>query len=109
MHLGGRCNPKNVVYQACISPMEHNNYGERVYIGVSAGNCITTDNTFSNLRFRNQPATSKYFWNFNDLGLTPQIKWKIQNIQPRIASMVDVTCVSMKKLVELILKIADYC
>ena len=36
--LGGRCNSKNVVYSACISPMEHNNDGERVYIGISAGN-----------------------------------------------------------------------
>ena len=34
--LGGWCNSKNAVYQACISPMEHND-GERVYIGISAG------------------------------------------------------------------------
>ena len=37
--LGGRCNSRNVVYQACISPMEYNNDGERLYIiGISAGN-----------------------------------------------------------------------
>ena len=36
--LGGQCKSKNVVYQACISPMEHNIDGERVYIGISAGN-----------------------------------------------------------------------
>ena len=36
--LGGRCNSRNVVYQACISPMEHNNEGEKVYIGISARN-----------------------------------------------------------------------
>ena len=36
--LGGCCNSRNVVYQACISPMEHNNDGERVYIGIFAGN-----------------------------------------------------------------------
>ena len=34
--LGGWCNLKNVVYQACISPKEHD--GERVYIGISTGN-----------------------------------------------------------------------
>ena len=34
-----------MVYQACISPMEHNNDEERAYIGIYAGNkdCITTD------------------------------------------------------------------
>ena len=36
--LGRRCNSKNVVYQVCISPMEHNNDGERVYIDISTGN-----------------------------------------------------------------------
>ena len=36
--LGGRCNSRNVVYQACISPMEQQKDGERVYIGISAGN-----------------------------------------------------------------------
>ena len=35
---GGQYNSKNVVYQACISPMEQNNDGERVYIGISTGN-----------------------------------------------------------------------
>ena len=28
--LGGQYNSKNIIYQACISPMEHNNDGERV-------------------------------------------------------------------------------
>ena len=36
--LGGRCSSKNVVYQACISPMEHNNDEEWVYRGISAVN-----------------------------------------------------------------------
>ena len=36
--LGGRCNSKNVGYLACLSPMESNNDGERVYIGISGGN-----------------------------------------------------------------------
>ena len=37
--LGGRCNSKNVVYRAFIpTPIEYNNDGERVYIGISAGN-----------------------------------------------------------------------
>ena len=35
--LGRRSNSKKVIYQAFISPMEHNNDGERVYIGISAG------------------------------------------------------------------------
>ena len=25
--LGGQCNSENIVYQVCISPMEHNNDG----------------------------------------------------------------------------------
>ena len=36
--LGGQCNSKNVIYQACISSTEHDNDGERVYIGISTGN-----------------------------------------------------------------------
>ena len=36
--LGGHCNSGNVVYQACISPIEQQRDGERVYIGISAGN-----------------------------------------------------------------------
>ena len=36
--LSGRCNSRNVVYKACISPLEHKKDGERVYIGISAGN-----------------------------------------------------------------------
>ena len=35
---GGRCNSENVVYPACNSHMEHNNDGERVYIGIPTGN-----------------------------------------------------------------------
>ena len=35
--LGGRCNSRNV-YQAYISPMEQQRDGERVHIGISAGN-----------------------------------------------------------------------
>ena len=36
--LGGRCKSKYVMYQTCISLMEINNDGERVYKGISAGN-----------------------------------------------------------------------
>ena len=36
--LGGRCNSRNVVYQACISRMEQQRDGERIYIGIPAGN-----------------------------------------------------------------------
>ena len=32
------CNSKNIVYQACISPMEHSTDGKRIYIYISAGN-----------------------------------------------------------------------
>ena len=76
-----RCNPSNVVYQACISPIEHYNDGERAYIGISAGNwkqgLYNHRHSFSNPRLRNQSVLSKYFWNLKDQGLTPQIKWKI--------------------------------
>ena len=75
------CNSKNIIYQACISPLEHNNYEERVYIGISAGNwkqrLYNNRHSFSNPRLRNQTAQSKYFWNLMDQELTPQIKWKI--------------------------------
>ena len=68
--LGGRCNSKKVVYQACISPMELNNDGERVYIGITAGNwkqrLYNHRHSFSNPRLRNQTAQSKYFWNRKD-------------------------------------------
>ena len=36
--LGGCYNSRNVIYQACISPMEQQRDRERVYIGISAGN-----------------------------------------------------------------------
>ena len=36
--LDGQCNSKNIIYQVCISSMEHNNDGERVYIGIFTGN-----------------------------------------------------------------------
>ena len=79
--LGGQCNMKNVVYQAGISPMEHDNDGERVYIGISAGNwkqrLYNHRHSFFHPWLRNQTALSRYFWNFKDQGLTPQIKWKI--------------------------------
>ena len=35
--LGGRCNSRNVIYQACISPMKQQRDGRRVYIGISTG------------------------------------------------------------------------
>ena len=79
--LGRRCNSRNVVYRACISLMEHNNDGERVYIGISAGNwkqrLYNHRYSFSNPRLKNQTALSKYFWNLKDQGLTSQIKWRI--------------------------------
>ena len=79
--MGGRCNSRKNVYQSCISPMEHNSDGERVYIGISAGNwkrrCYNHRHSFSSPRLRNQAAQSKYFWHLKDQGLTPQLKWKI--------------------------------
>ena len=90
--------------------MEHNNVGESVYIGISAGNwkqgLYNYRQYFSNPQLSSQTALSIYFSNLNDQGLSPppppppQIKWKIVR-QPStaIASMTDVTCVSMKKLV----------
>ena len=60
---------------------EHNNDGERVYIGISAGNwrqrLYNHRHSSSNPRLRNQTAVSGYFWNLKDQGLNPQIKWKI--------------------------------
>ena len=79
--LGGRCPTRNVVYQACISPMEQQKNGERVYIGISAGNWkqrwYSHRHSFSNPKLRYQTALSKYFWGLKDQGLSPQIKWKI--------------------------------
>ena len=79
--LGERCKSRNIVYQECIYPMEHNNDGERVYIGISAGNwkqrLYNHRHSFFNPRLRNQTALSKYFWNVKDQGRTPQVKWKI--------------------------------
>ena len=76
--LGERCNSKNVVYQACISPMKYDNNGEKVYIGISTGNwkqgLYNYRHSFSNPRLRNQTALSKYFWNLKDQGLTPPNK-----------------------------------
>ena len=78
--LSRRCNKKNVVYQACISLLEHNN-GKKVYIGISSGNwkqkIYNHRHSFSNPWLRNQTALSKYFWSLKDQGLIPQIKWKI--------------------------------
>ena len=80
--LGGGCNSKNVEYLACIPhPTEHNNDGERVYIGISVGNwkqrLYNHRHSFSNQRLRNQTALSKYFGNLNDQRLNPDVKWKI--------------------------------
>ena len=79
--LGGRCTTRNVVYQACISPMEQQRDGERIYIGISAGNWkqrwYSHRHSFSNPKLRYQTALSKYFWGLKDQGLSPQIKWKI--------------------------------
>ena len=79
--LIGRCNSKNVVYQACISPMEHNNDEEMVYIDISAGNwkqrLYNHIHSFSNPRLENQTPLSKHFWNLKNQVITPQIKWKI--------------------------------
>ena len=63
--LDRRCNSENVIYQACISPMEHNNDGERIHIGISTGNwkqrLYNHRHSFSYPRLRNQTALSKYF------------------------------------------------
>ena len=76
--LGGRCNSRNVVYQACISPMEQQSDGERVYIRISAGNWkqrqYNHKHSFSNPKHRYQTALSKYFGGLKDQGLSPQIK-----------------------------------
>ena len=54
--LGGRCNSRNVIYQACISLMEQQRDGERVYIEISAGNwkqrCYNHKHSFSNPKLR---------------------------------------------------------
>ena len=73
-------------------------------MSISAGNWkqgpYNHRHSFSNLQLINQTAQSKYFWNLKDQRLTPQIKWKIvKQSTPQIASMADITCVSMKKLV----------
>ena len=72
--LGRRRNSKNVIYQACIFPMEHNNGEERVYKDISTGNwkqgLHNHRYSFSNLWLRNQSTLSKYFWNFMDQVLT---------------------------------------
>ena len=56
-------------------------YGERIYIGISAGNWkqswYSHRHSFSNPKLRYQTALSKYFWGLKDQGLSPQIKWKI--------------------------------
>ena len=79
--LGGHCTSRNVVYQACISPMEQQKDGERVYIGISTGNWkqrwYNHKHSFSNPKLRYQTVLSKYFWGLKDKGLSPQIKWKI--------------------------------
>ena len=59
--LGRGYNSKNIIYQVCISPMEHNNNGERVYTGISTRNqgLYNHRHSFSNLRLKNQTALSK--------------------------------------------------
>ena len=73
--LGGRCTTRNVVYQACISPMEQQRDGDRVYIGISAGNrkqrWYSHRHSFSNPKLRYQTALSKYYWGLKDQGLLP--------------------------------------
>ena len=75
--LGRWCNLKNVVYQACISSMEHNYEWERSFIGLSTGNwkqgLYKQRHSFSNPWLINQTTQSKYFWDLRDRGLTPQI------------------------------------
>ena len=79
--FGGRCNSRNVVYQACIFPMEQQRDWERVYIGISAKNWkqryYNHKHSFSNPKLRYETALSKYFWSLKDQGLSSQIKWKI--------------------------------
>ena len=50
---GGLCNSRNVIYQACISPMEQQRDGERVYIGISA-EIGSKDSTTTNIHFPTQ-------------------------------------------------------
>ncbi len=54
--LGARCTTRNVVYQACISPMERQKDGERVYIGISVGN---KDETATDTHFPIQKLNTK--------------------------------------------------
>ena len=66
---------------ACISPLEHNNNGKRVNIGISAGSwkqwLYNHRHFFSNPQLRNQTALSKYFWSLKDQRLIPRVEWKI--------------------------------
>ena len=59
---------------ACISPMEHND-GERIYIGISAGNwkqrLYNHRHSFSNPWLRNKTALFKYFWSLKNQGDPP--------------------------------------
>ena len=77
--LAGRCNPKNIVYQACISPLEHNSDWQRAYIGISVqiGNkdCKITDILSPIYYLENK------LFNLNicepwGSGLTYLVKWK---------------------------------
>ena len=58
------------ISQACISSTEHDNGGERVYIGISTGNwkqrLYNHKHSFSNPRLKNPIALSKYFWSLKD-------------------------------------------
>ena len=102
--LDGRCNSKNVLYQTRIFSMEHSIDGERVCIGISAGNwkqgLYSHRHSFSNSQLRNQTTLSRYFWALRIKGWPTRYGGKLTGSrQPRTASMVDVTCVSKKKLV----------
>ena len=111
--LDRQCNSKNVLYQACIFPIEHN-IGISC-IDISAGNwkqgLYNHRHSFSNQRLRNPTTLSKYFWKLKDQGLTPsQIKWKIVG-QSSTVNSVNGRCNLCidEKISIIILKIADYC
>ena len=82
--------------------MEHNNDGERVYIGIPLGignkDCIIKDILSSILDLEIKPLYLNVFGALRIKNWPPKVKWKKGSLQLRIDSMVDVTCVSMKKI-----------
>ena len=80
-HQWASTNQRTTSWIFFTSPMEHNNDGERVYIGICTVNwkkrLYNHRHSFSNPRLRNQTTQSKYFWSLKDQRVTPQIKWKI--------------------------------